>query len=168
MSSAIVVGSGPNGLACAAVLASRGVEVTVIEAEERIGGGTRSSELTVPGLLHDECSATHPMVVDAPATVSLELERHGLEFRWPEVDLAHPLDGGGASMLRSLDAMKVRETILELIDAGVNPVARNLRISANVADPIACQVLQVRVGGGRALAAEFHQRASRSGRSHRR
>jgi phytoene dehydrogenase-like protein len=105
MSSAIVVGSGPNGLACAAVLASRGVEVTVIEAEERIGGGTRSSELTVPGLLHDECAATHPMAVDAPATVSLQLERHGLEFRWPEIDLAHPLDGGGgASMLRSLDA----------------------------------------------------------------
>jgi phytoene dehydrogenase-like protein len=105
MSSAIVVGSGPNGLACAAVLASRGVEVTVIEAEARIGGGTRSSELTVPGLLHDECAATHPMTVTSPATVSLQLERYGLEFAWPEVDLAHPLDGGrGASMLRSVEA----------------------------------------------------------------
>jgi phytoene dehydrogenase-like protein len=104
MSSAVVVGSGPNGLACAAVLASRGVEVTVIEAAETIGGGTRSSELTLPGLLHDECSATHPMVVSSPAVVSLELERHGLEWCWPEVDLAHPLDGGGATMLRSLEA----------------------------------------------------------------
>jgi len=105
MSSAIVVGSGPNGLACAAVLAKRGVEVTVIEAESRIGGGTRSSELTVPGLLHDECSATHPMAVSAPATLELELERYGLEWGWPEVDLAHPLDGGGgATMLRSLEA----------------------------------------------------------------
>ncbi|MDX6636268.1 MAG: hypothetical protein QOF06_2471 [Solirubrobacterales bacterium] len=107
MSSAIVVGSGPNGLACAATLASRGVEVTVIEAEEQIGGGTRSSELTEPGLLHDECSAAHPMVVSSPAVVSqgLELERHGLEWCWPEVDLAHPLDGGaGATMLRSLEA----------------------------------------------------------------
>jgi phytoene dehydrogenase-like protein len=104
MSSAIVVGSGPNGLACAAVLASRGVEVTVIEAAETIGGGTRSSELTLPGLLHDECSATHPMVVSSPAVTSLELERHGLEWCWPEVDLAHPLDGGGATMLRSLEA----------------------------------------------------------------
>lgn len=114
MSSAIVVGSGPNGLACAAVLASRGVEVTVIEAETRIGGGTRSSELTVPGLLHDECSATHPMTVSGPTTASLHLERHGLEFRWPEVDLAHPLDGGGgASMLRSLDA-----TVAGLGEAG--------------------------------------------------
>ncbi|HYG97462.1 MAG TPA: NAD(P)/FAD-dependent oxidoreductase [Solirubrobacterales bacterium] len=108
MSSAVVVGSGPNGLACAATLASRGVAVTVIEAAETIGGGTRSSELTVPGLLHDECSATHPMAVSSPAVVShgLELERHGLEWAWPEVDLAHPLDGGGGgAMLRSIEAI---------------------------------------------------------------
>ncbi|MGN6275558.1 MAG: phytoene desaturase family protein [Solirubrobacterales bacterium] len=105
MSSAIVVGSGPNGLACAATLASRGVEVTVIEAAAAIGGGTRSSELTVPGLLHDECSAFHPMAVSSPAVAGLGLERHGLEWLWPEVDLAHPLDGGGgAAMLRSLEA----------------------------------------------------------------
>lgn len=105
MSSAVVVGAGPNGLACAATLASRGVAVTVIEAAETIGGGTRSSELTVPGLLHDECSATHPMVVSSPAVASLELERHGLEWCWPEVDLAHPLDGGGGGvMLRSVEA----------------------------------------------------------------
>jgi phytoene dehydrogenase-like protein len=105
MSSAIVVGSGPNGLACAAILAKRGVEVTVLEAETRIGGGTRSSELTLPGLLHDECSSTHPMAVTAPATLELELGRHGLEWAWPEVDLAHPLDkGAGAAMLRSLEA----------------------------------------------------------------
>jgi phytoene dehydrogenase-like protein len=114
VSSAIVVGSGPNGLACAAVLASRGVEVTVLEAEGRIGGGTRSGELTVPGLLHDECSATHPMAVASPAVVSLQLERHGLEWAWPEVDLAHPLDGGGgAAMLRSLE-----ETAAGLGEAG--------------------------------------------------
>jgi phytoene dehydrogenase-like protein len=104
MSEAIVVGSGPNGLACAARLASRGVRVTVIEAAARIGGGTRSSELTLPGLLHDECSAFHPMAVDSPAYAGLGLERHGLEWLWPEVDLAHPLDGGaGAAMLRSLE-----------------------------------------------------------------
>jgi phytoene dehydrogenase-like protein len=104
MSEAIVVGSGPNGLACAARLASSGVAVTVIEAAETIGGGTRSSELTLPGLIHDECSAAHPMAVGAPSLAGLGLERHGLEWAWPEVDVAHPLDGGaGAAMHRSLE-----------------------------------------------------------------
>jgi phytoene dehydrogenase-like protein len=105
MSEAIVVGSGPNGLACAATLAVRGVGVTVIEAQETIGGGTRSSELTLPGLIHDECSAVHAMVVESAALTPLGLERYGLEWAWPEVDLAHPLDGGdGAAMLRSIEA----------------------------------------------------------------
>jgi phytoene dehydrogenase-like protein len=104
MSDAIVVGSGPNGLACAAILASRGLGVTVIEAEETIGGGTRSSELTVPGVLHDECSATHPMAVGGPALTGLGLERHGLEWAWPEIDVAHPLDGGeGVASHRSIE-----------------------------------------------------------------
>ncbi len=104
MSEAIVVGSGPNGLACAATLASHGVDVTVIEAEETIGGGTRSSELTVPGVLHDECSGFHPMAVESPALTSLRLERHGLEWARAEFELAHPLDGGdGATMLRSIE-----------------------------------------------------------------
>ena len=104
MSSAIVVGSGPNGLACAAALATEGVQVTVLEGEERIGGGTRTSELTVPGLLHDECSAVHPMGAGSPLFKALGLERRGLEWRWPEVDLAHPLDDGSAAvMLRSID-----------------------------------------------------------------
>lgn len=105
MSTAIVVGSGPNGLACAATLATRGVSVTVIEAADRIGGGTRTSELTLPGLLHDDCSATHPLAVGAPSLNTPGLARHGLEWAWPEVDLAHPLDGGRAGvMLRSITA----------------------------------------------------------------
>jgi phytoene dehydrogenase-like protein len=104
VTSAIVVGSGPNGLSCAAELARAGVEVTVLEAEPTIGGGTRSAELTVPGVLHDVCSAFHPMSVESPAFRALELERHGLEWRWPEVDAAHPLDDGSAGMLlRSID-----------------------------------------------------------------
>jgi phytoene dehydrogenase-like protein len=114
MSEAIVVGSGPNGLACAATLATRGVEVTVIEAAAQIGGGTRTSELTLPGLLHDECSAVHSLCVDSPALAPLRLDRHGLEWAWPEVDLAHPLDGGrSAAMLRSLE-----ETAAGLGEAG--------------------------------------------------
>ena len=103
MSSAIVVGSGPNGLACAVELARAGVEVTVLEAAESIGGGTRSAELTGDGLVHDVCSATHPMAAGSAFYESLELSRHGLEWRWPEIDLAHPLDGGRAAvMVRSV------------------------------------------------------------------
>jgi len=105
VSDAIVVGAGPNGLACAVALARAGVRVTVLEAAETIGGGTRSSELTVPGVLHDECSAVHPMAVGSPFLRSLELDRYGLEWCWPEVDLAHPLDDGSAGvMLRSIEA----------------------------------------------------------------
>jgi phytoene dehydrogenase-like protein len=101
---AIVVGSGPNGLACAVALARSGVRVTVLEAAATIGGGTRTSELTLPGLLHDHCSAVHPMAVGSPFLRTLGLERHGLEWRWPEVDLAHPLDDGSAGvMVRSID-----------------------------------------------------------------
>jgi phytoene dehydrogenase-like protein len=104
LSQAIVVGSGPNGLACAVELARSGVEVTVLEAERRIGGGTRSSELTVPGLVHDDCSATHPMAAGSPFLRSLDLGRHGLEWLFPEVDLAHPLDDGTAGvMVRSIE-----------------------------------------------------------------
>ena len=104
MSTAAVVGSGPNGLACAVALAQAGVEVTVLEAAETIGGGTRSAELTVPGLIHDVCSAGQPMAAASPFFRSLELEKHGLEWRWAEVDLAHPFDdGNAAAMYRSLE-----------------------------------------------------------------
>ena len=103
MSEAVIVGSGPNGLTCAAWLARAGVQVTVLEAQDRIGGGTKTSELTLPGLLHDDCSAVHVMAVGAPSLNELGLDRHGLQWCWPEVDLAHPLDGGaGGVVLRSI------------------------------------------------------------------
>jgi phytoene dehydrogenase-like protein len=100
VSSAIVVGAGPNGLACAATLAASGVEVTVLEAAAAIGGGARSSELTLPGLLHDDCSASHPFSPASPALNSLELERHGLAWAWAEIDLSHPFDDGSAAVMR--------------------------------------------------------------------
>ena len=96
MTSAVVVGSGPNGLAGAIRLAQAGVRVTVLEAHERPGGGTRTSERTLPGLLHDDCAAFHPTGVASPYFRSLGLERHGLRWLWPEIDLAHPLDDGRA------------------------------------------------------------------------
>jgi phytoene dehydrogenase-like protein len=101
---AVVVGSGPNGLAAAVTLARAGMSVTVLEAADDIGGGTRTAELTLPGVLHDVCSAVHPSGVSSPYLSTLPLAEHGLEWRWPEVDLAHPLDGGRVGvMLRSIE-----------------------------------------------------------------
>ncbi|MEN9504895.1 MAG: hypothetical protein RI958_821 [Actinomycetota bacterium] len=94
MTTAIVVGAGPNGLAAAALLARNGVSVTVLEGAATIGGGTRSSEYLVPGLLHDHCSAVHPLAISSPLFRHLDLP--GIRWRAPEVDCAHPLDDGTA------------------------------------------------------------------------
>jgi len=100
---AVVVGSGPNGLAAAITLAAAGVEVQVLEAADRPGGGTRTSELTLPGLLHDECSGFHPLSDETGFGRQFDLGAHGLRWQWPEVQYAHVLDGGrGAAAWRSL------------------------------------------------------------------
>jgi phytoene dehydrogenase-like protein len=101
---AVVVGSGPNGLAAALTLASEGMDVEVLEAADAVGGGTRSNELTLPGLLHDECSGFHPLAIDTPFSRHFDLSAHGLRWLWPEVQYSHPLDGGrGASAWRSVE-----------------------------------------------------------------
>jgi phytoene dehydrogenase-like protein len=97
---AVVVGSGPNGLAAAVALAQQGYAVQVLEAHDEIGGGTRTAELTEPGLLHDVCSAIHPFSLASPYLSSLPLADHGLVWRFPEIDLAHPLDDGTAGVMK--------------------------------------------------------------------
>jgi phytoene dehydrogenase-like protein len=97
---AVVVGSGPNGLAAAVSLARRGASVLVVEAEDEIGGGTRTAELTLPGFHHDVCSAVHPMGILSPFLRTLPLAKHGLEWLRPAASVAHPMDDGPAVMLR--------------------------------------------------------------------
>ncbi|MEZ0284105.1 MAG: phytoene desaturase family protein [Thermoleophilia bacterium] len=102
---AIVVGSGPNGLAAAITLAEAGRRVLVIEGAETVGGGCRSAELTLPGFVHDVCSAVHPLVAGSPFFRSLPLAEMGVELAHPEAPLAHPLPDGTAVMLeRSVTA----------------------------------------------------------------
>ena len=96
---AVIVGSGPNGLAAAITLARAGRSVLVLEANATIGGGARSAELTLPGFLHDVCSAVHPLAAGSPFFKTLPLERFGLGWIQPEIPLAHPLDDGSAACL---------------------------------------------------------------------
>ena len=101
---AVVIGSGPNGLAAAIALARAGVSVLVVEAHAEPGGGTRSRELTLPGFVHDVCSGVHPMGILSPFFRELPLAEHGLVWRYPRASVAHPLDDGPAVLLRrSLD-----------------------------------------------------------------
>lgn len=96
---AVIIGSGPNGLAAAVYLAREGASVLVIEGHDQIGGGTRTAELTLPGFHHDVCSAIHPMGVASPFLKTLPLDRFGLEWIHPEIPLAHPFDDGSAAVL---------------------------------------------------------------------
>src|SRR5438045_7146196 len=91
---AVVVGSGPNGLAAAITLAREGLSVLVIEGSPVLGGGVRSAELTLPSFVHDVCSSIYPFGVGSPLFRSLSLERWGLQWVHPPLPLAHPLDNG--------------------------------------------------------------------------
>lgn len=139
MSTAVVVGSGPNGLAAAIVLAEAGLQVTVLEAADEIGGGARTREAIVPGLLHDQCSAIHPMAVGSPFLRSLDLARYGLTWAWPDIDCVHPLDDGSAGVLHR----SVADTAAGLGADGrawrllfERPVARYDRTSTDIMRPL--------------------------------
>jgi phytoene dehydrogenase-like protein len=96
---AIIIGSGPNGLSAAITLARAGWSVLTLEANATLGGGARSAELTLPGFVHDLCSAVHPLAFASPFFRTLPLDRHGLEWIHPPAPLAHPFDDGSAAML---------------------------------------------------------------------
>jgi phytoene dehydrogenase-like protein len=97
---AIVVGAGPNGLAAGIELARAGKRVRIYEASDRVGGGARSANLTLPGFTHDVCSAVHPLAVSSPFFTQLDLPKYGLQFIEPPAALAHPFDDGTAILLR--------------------------------------------------------------------
>src|SRR3954470_18116947 len=97
---AVVVGSGPNGLAAAITMQAAGLSVLLLEMKDTIGGGSRTMELTLPGFKHDVCSAIHPLAAGSPFFRQLPLERFGLEYIYPEVAAAHPFDNGTAATLR--------------------------------------------------------------------
>ncbi len=102
---AVIVGSGPNGLAAAITIARAGHSVIVYEANELVGGGIRSEELTLPGFIHDTCSTVQALTVVSPFFLSMPLKEYGVELVYPDAALAHPLDDGAAAVLsRSIDA----------------------------------------------------------------
>ena len=102
---AIIVGSGPNGLAAAIVLARAGLSVSVLEAKPTLGGGARTEELTLPGFHHDICSAIHPMSVVSPFFKNFPFTEYGLQWAYSPAAIAHPLDDGTAAVLeQSVDA----------------------------------------------------------------
>ena len=156
---ASIVGSGPNGLAAAIELQRAGWQVTLYEARDRIGGGTRTDGLTLPGYLHDVCSAVHPMGAGSPFFQSLPLEQHGLAWIHPGVPLAHPFDDGSAALLH----VSVEETARGLGRDGaayrrlMQPLAQNWdRLATDALGPV------LKVPHSPLLMARFGLHAARS------
>ena len=137
---AIVVGSGPNGLAAAVALAREGRSVLLREGASEVGGGLRSAELTEPGVVHDVCATIHPLAAGSPFLRSLPLAEHGLELIRSPAPLAHPLDDGTAAVLER----GVAETAAALVEDDerysrvVEPLVRDWeRIEKTVLGPVA-------------------------------
>lgn len=107
---ALVIGSGPNGLAAAICLALEGLSVKIFEASETVGGGMRTKELIEPGFHHDICSAIHPLAASSPFLKELPLQNFGLEWITPKYPLAHPMDDGSAIIMHS--SLKITSELL--------------------------------------------------------
>lgn len=107
---AVIVGSGPNGLTAAITLAQKGYRVIVYEASDTPGGGVRSKELTLPGYSHDVCSTVYPLGVGSPVLKTFPLEKFGLQWIYPDFEMAHPFDDGTAAVLHK----SVEKTALSL------------------------------------------------------
>jgi phytoene dehydrogenase-like protein len=101
---AIIVGSGPNGLAAAIGIQQAGLSTLLVEAKDSIGGGLRSEEVTLPHFVHDICSAIHPLAVSSPFFKTLPLNKYELEFIHPTIAAAHPFDNGSAAVLQGTAA----------------------------------------------------------------
>jgi len=136
---AVIVGSGPNGLAAALTLAAAGLRVQVIEGAPTIGGGCRTEELTLPGFHHDVCSAGHPLALASPFFQRFDLAARGVKFARPEIEVANPLDGGRAAIV----SRSVAETAGRLgADSGsyqrlVGPLVRHLdKIVPTLLEPL--------------------------------
>jgi len=134
---AVIVGSGPNGLAAAVTLAAAGLKVQVIEGAPEIGGGCRTQELTLPGFQHDVCSAGHPLAVASSFFQRFDLAARGVRFAEPEVEFANPLDGGRAAIV----TRSVAETAARL-GADDRSYRRLIGPMARHVDDICAELLQ--------------------------
>jgi phytoene dehydrogenase-like protein len=157
---AVIVGAGPNGLAAGIRLAQAGHSVLVLEANDTIGGAVRSAELTVPGFVHDICSAIHPLAVGSPFLRELPLSAHGLTWIQPELPLAHPLDRGQAAVL----ARSVTETAGHLGGGDRQSYIRLMSPLVDRWEELACEILQPPLHWPRhfAVLTRFARRSCRS------
>lgn len=134
---AVVVGSGPNGLAAAIVMLQKGYSVLVVEGQSTAGGGCRSAELTLPGFIHDVCSSVHPLGFGSPFFRTLPLAEHGLTWIEPAAPFAHPFDGGKAVLVHhsvdetaeqlGIDASHYRRFINNLLPADWESICKAVR-----------------------------------------
>jgi phytoene dehydrogenase-like protein len=150
----VVIGAGPNGLAAAIVMAEANKSVAVFESNELPGGGVRSAELTLPGFLHDVCSAVYPLGIGSPFFRSLPLARYGLEWVESPAALAHPFDDGTAIIVdRKVETTAsglgadaaIYKSVFEPLAGGMGEFVCRCPRSAQMA-AVSCEARSLRIG----------------------